>query len=105
MACRPFWRPAQALDNGPRVTVPSLLGPIWARAQIGGMCVGEADAVAFGRLFSSNPDLPSRLHHGWPLTPYDATRSGAEPSRYLSSLCSTTKSTSVGCVKSFFLRP
>jgi N-ethylmaleimide reductase len=32
---------------------------------------GEADAVAFGRLFSSNPDLPERLRHGWPLTPYD----------------------------------
>lgn len=45
------------------------------------MCVGEADAVAFGRLFSSNPDLPSRLHHGWPLTPYDrdAFWGGTEP--------------------------
>ena len=32
---------------------------------------GEADAVAFGRVFSSNPDLPERLRHGWPLTPYD----------------------------------
>jgi N-ethylmaleimide reductase len=32
---------------------------------------GEADAVVFGRLFSSNPDLPARLQHGWPLTPYD----------------------------------
>lgn len=32
---------------------------------------GVADAVAFGRLFSSNPDLPERLRHGWPLTPYD----------------------------------
>jgi N-ethylmaleimide reductase len=25
---------------------------------------GVADAVAFGRLFSSNPDLPERLRHG-----------------------------------------
>jgi N-ethylmaleimide reductase len=32
---------------------------------------GVADAVAFGRLFSSNPGLPERLCHGWPLTPYD----------------------------------
>jgi N-ethylmaleimide reductase len=32
---------------------------------------GEADAVAFGRLFSCNPGLPERLRHGWPVTPYD----------------------------------
>jgi N-ethylmaleimide reductase len=32
---------------------------------------GEADAVAVGRLFSSNPVLPEGLRHGWPLTPYD----------------------------------
>jgi N-ethylmaleimide reductase len=32
---------------------------------------GDADAVAFGRPFSSNPDLPARLRHDWPLTPYD----------------------------------
>jgi N-ethylmaleimide reductase len=31
---------------------------------------GDADAVAFGRWFSSNPDLPERLRHNWPLTPY-----------------------------------
>jgi 2,4-dienoyl-CoA reductase-like NADH-dependent reductase (Old Yellow Enzyme family) len=29
------------------------------------------DAVAFGRIFISNPDLPLRLRHGYPLTPYD----------------------------------
>ncbi len=28
---------------------------------------GLADAVAFGRWFVSNPDLPARLAHGWPL--------------------------------------
>jgi N-ethylmaleimide reductase len=32
---------------------------------------GDADLVAFGRYFSSNPDLPARLRNGWPLTPYD----------------------------------
>lgn len=29
------------------------------------------DAVAFGRWFVSNPDLPARLKAGWDLTPYD----------------------------------
>ena len=32
---------------------------------------GEADAVAFGRIFIANPDLPKRLAHDLPLTPYD----------------------------------
>ena len=31
---------------------------------------GDADLVAFGRYFSSNPDLPYRLKHKLPLTPY-----------------------------------
>jgi N-ethylmaleimide reductase len=31
---------------------------------------GRADAVAFGRYFISNPDLPRRLQTGAPLTPY-----------------------------------
>ncbi|MFM0482608.1 alkene reductase [Paraburkholderia strydomiana] len=31
---------------------------------------GDADLVAFGRHFSSNPDLPYRLEHDLPLTPY-----------------------------------
>ena len=31
---------------------------------------GDADLVAFGRHFSSNPDLPYRLQHKLPLTPY-----------------------------------
>ncbi|KAJ5246308.1 12-oxophytodienoate reductase [Penicillium chermesinum] len=38
------------------------------------------DAVAFGRYFISNPDLPRRLKEGLPLTPYDrSTFYGAEP--------------------------
>ena len=32
---------------------------------------GDADLVAFGRHFSSNPDLPRRLRDKLPLTPYD----------------------------------
>jgi N-ethylmaleimide reductase len=32
---------------------------------------GDADLVAFGRYFSSNPDLPERLRRNLPLTPYD----------------------------------
>ena len=32
---------------------------------------GHADAIAFGRIFISNPDLPNRLRHGFPLTPYN----------------------------------
>jgi N-ethylmaleimide reductase len=32
---------------------------------------GHADAIAFGRLFISNPDLPARLRVGAALTPYD----------------------------------
>lgn len=31
---------------------------------------GDADLVAFGRWFSSNPDLPGRLRRNLPLTPY-----------------------------------
>lgn len=32
---------------------------------------GAADLVVFGRHFISNPDLPVRIEHGYPLTPYD----------------------------------
>jgi 2,4-dienoyl-CoA reductase-like NADH-dependent reductase (Old Yellow Enzyme family) len=33
---------------------------------------GEADAVAFGKLFIANPDLPQRFRRGAPLNPPDA---------------------------------
>jgi N-ethylmaleimide reductase len=41
---------------------------------------GHADIIAFGRYYSSNPDLPQRLKHGYPLTPYvrDAFWGGTE---------------------------
>jgi N-ethylmaleimide reductase len=32
---------------------------------------GDADLVAIGRMFTSNPDLPNRLKNGYPLTAYD----------------------------------
>jgi len=34
------------------------------------IAAGEADAVAFGRHFIANPDLPARLLRGLPLNPY-----------------------------------
>src|SRR6266404_750869 len=65
--------------------VPSamlLFRPIWRGVLIsaGGftgetaeaaIAAGHADAIAFGRIFISNPDLPHRLKHGYPLTPYN----------------------------------
>jgi N-ethylmaleimide reductase len=41
---------------------------------------GDADLVAFGRFFTSNPDLPERLRANLPLTPYvrDAFWGGTE---------------------------
>ncbi|HZR75279.1 alkene reductase [Bradyrhizobium sp.] len=44
---------------------------------------GHADAIAFGRIFISNPDLPRRLQHGFPLTPYNrATFYGGNEAGY-----------------------
>ena len=44
---------------------------------------GHADAIAFGRIFISNPDLPRRLREGLPLTPYNrATFYGGEEAGY-----------------------
>ena len=64
--------------------VPSaltLFRPVWKGVLIGAggftgepaeaaIKAGHADAIAFGRYFISNPDLPRRLQNGWPLTPY-----------------------------------
>jgi N-ethylmaleimide reductase len=77
--------------------VPSamvLFGPLWRGVLIsaGGftgeaadsaIAAGHADAIAFGRIFISNPDLPRRLQHGFPLTPYNrATFYGGEATGY-----------------------
>jgi N-ethylmaleimide reductase len=44
---------------------------------------GDADLVAFGRHFISNPDLPSRIKLGQPLNPYDrATFYGGDARGY-----------------------
>jgi N-ethylmaleimide reductase len=77
--------------------VPSamvLFRPIWSGVLIsaGGftgetaeaaIAAGHSDAIAFGRIFISNPDLPRRLKHGYPLTPYNrATFYGGEAAGY-----------------------
>lgn len=65
--------------------VPSaieLFRPLWPKVLIGAgnfngdtaesaIAAGHADAIAFGRLFIANPDLPERLRRGLPLTPYN----------------------------------
>jgi N-ethylmaleimide reductase len=44
---------------------------------------GDADAIAFGRYFISNPDLPERLRIGAALTPYNRpTFYGGGPEGY-----------------------
>src|SRR5437764_461906 len=44
---------------------------------------GHADAIAFGRYFISNPDLPARIRHGLAFTPYNrATFYGGEAAGY-----------------------
>jgi N-ethylmaleimide reductase len=55
---------------------PHFSGPIIAAGGFDGssaeaiVAAGDADLVAFGRHFSSNPDLPYRLKHKLPLAPY-----------------------------------
>jgi N-ethylmaleimide reductase len=69
---RPLWR-------GVLMTAGGFTGET-AEAAI---AQGHADAVAFGRIFISNPDLPRRLQHGFPLTPYNrATFYGGEEIGY-----------------------
>jgi N-ethylmaleimide reductase len=47
------------------------------------IAAGHADAIAFGRIFISNPDLPRRLREGLPLTPYNRkTFYGGEEAGY-----------------------
>jgi N-ethylmaleimide reductase len=47
------------------------------------VAAGHADAIAFGRHFISNPDLPARVRHGVALTPYNrATFYGGEAAGY-----------------------
>ena len=77
--------------------VPSamvLFRPLWRGVLIAaGGFIGEsaeaaiaqsaADAIAFGRIFIANPDLPRRLRHGFPLNSYNrATFYGGEAAGY-----------------------
>jgi N-ethylmaleimide reductase len=72
MLFRPIWR-------GVLITAGGFTGES-AEAAI---AEGHADAIAFGRIFISNPDLPRRLQHGFPLTPYNrATFYGGEEAGY-----------------------
>jgi N-ethylmaleimide reductase len=57
---RPIWK-------GVLITAGGFTG----EAAEAAIAEGHADAIAFGRIFISNPDLPSRLRHGYPLTPYN----------------------------------
>lgn len=57
---RPFWRKPLILAGG-------FTGETAEQA----IRSGRADAIAFGRLFIANPDLPHRLKIGAPLNPYD----------------------------------
>jgi len=69
---RPIWR-------GVLISAGGFTGES-AEAAIAG---GQADAIAFGRIFISNPDLPRRLARGFPLTPYNrATFYGGEEVGY-----------------------
>lgn len=70
---RPLWKgPLIAAGNFKRDTAEAMLQS------------GNADAIAFGRLFISNPDLPERLKHDIPLTPYNrATFYSGGPEGYI----------------------
>ena len=69
---RPIWR-------GALITAGGFTG----EAAEAAIADGHADAIAFGRIFISNPDLPRRLREGLPLTPYNrATFYGGDETGY-----------------------
>jgi N-ethylmaleimide reductase len=69
---RPLW-------SGKLITAGGFTG----EAANAAIAEGHADAIAFGRIFISNPDLPRRLARGFPLTPYNrATFYGGEAAGY-----------------------
>jgi N-ethylmaleimide reductase len=72
MLFRPLWK-------GVLITAGGFSG----EAANAAIAEGHADAIAFGRIFISNPDLPRRLAQGFPLTPYNrATFYGGEEAGY-----------------------
>jgi len=69
---RPLW-------SGVLITAGGFTG----EAAEAAIAAGHADAIAFGRIFIANPDLPRRLREGLPLTPYNrATFYGGEAAGY-----------------------
>src|SRR6266581_5614364 len=69
---RPMW-------SGKLITAGGFTGETADAA----IAAGHADAIAFGRIFISNPDLPRRLQRGFPLTPYNrATFYGGDVAGY-----------------------
>jgi N-ethylmaleimide reductase len=69
---RPMWR-------GVLISAGGFTG----EAAEAAIAAGHVDAIAFGRIFISNPDLPRRLRHGFSLTPYNrATFYGGEAAGY-----------------------
>jgi N-ethylmaleimide reductase len=69
---RPIW-------NGVLISAGGFTG----EAAEAAISAGHADAIAFGRIFISNPDLPRRLREGLPLTPYNRkTFYGGEEAGY-----------------------
>jgi N-ethylmaleimide reductase len=69
---RPIW-------NGVLITAGGFTG----EAADAAIAAGHADAIAFGRIFISNPDLPRRLQRGYSLTPYNrATFYGGDVAGY-----------------------
>ncbi|MEZ5658049.1 MAG: hypothetical protein R3E83_05835 [Burkholderiaceae bacterium] len=83
------------VDNQGVPSAAVLFRPLWRRALIAAgnfkrdganemIASGDTDAVAFGRLFISNPDLPERLRRDAPLNPYNrATFYGGGEEGYL----------------------
>jgi N-ethylmaleimide reductase len=69
---RPLW-------NGVLISAGGFTG----EAAEAAIAQGHADAIAFGRIFISNADLPRRLSHGFPITPYHrATFYGGDVAGY-----------------------
>jgi len=59
------------LLDGPMITAGGYTTEMGAEA----VQAGRADAVAFGRMFVANPDLPERIRTGAPLNAFDRSTS------------------------------
>ena len=67
---------------------------------------GHADAIAFGRYFISNPDLPRRLQYGYQLTPYNrATFYGGEEKGYTDYPAHDEMAPTIFCTSMAFFNP